>query len=233
MSFDFHYAITCIEPILKKLPVTMKLTLWSMAIALLGGILFALMKKSNNKILANVCRLTSSFLKGVPILVFLYFFYYSMDDILHALGGTFRFEYDLRNPPKIQMAIVALSISYIPYMSDMLLSALDTIPKGQFEACYAMGFTKLQMMIRIIIPQLIVVCIPNIGNHFVNLLKATSLAYMVTIVEMMGAAKNFAVKNQRFLETYIMAAFVYWVIFIMFEQLFQLIERHSGKYLKR
>ena len=156
-----------------------------------------------------------------------------MDEILAVLGGSFHFTYDSRNPPKIAMAIVALSISFIPYMCDMILSAFDTIPKGQFEAAYAMGYTHYQMMRHVIIPQLIVVAIPNFGNHFVNLLKASSLAYMVTIVEMMGAAKNYATGYQRFLETYVVAALIYWIIFILFEFLFKLLEKKTGKYLRK
>lgn len=233
MNFDLDYAITCIKPIIEKLPVTMNLTVWAVVISLAGGIVFAAIERSRLKALKLLCRFLRSFLKGVPILVFLYFFYYSMDDIFGALGGTFGFTYDVRNPPKVTMAIVALSISYIPYMCDMILSAFDTIPIGQFEAAYAMGFTKFQMMTHIIIPQLVTVAIPNFGNHFVNLLKASSLAYMVTIVEMMGAAKNYATGFQRFLETYVVAALIYWVIFIFFEFLFQVLEKQSGKYLKK
>jgi len=232
MSFDFEYASSCIRPIIEKLPVTMNLTIWAVIISLLGGIIFATIERSRFTVLKLICKFFRSFLKGVPILVFLYFFYYSMDDIFMAMGDGFGFTYDVRNPPKIAMAIVALAISYIPYMCDMILSAFDTIPKGQFEAAYAMGFSHTKMMTRIIIPQLITVAIPNFGNHFVNLLKASSLAYMVTIVEMMGAAKNYATGYQRFLETYVVAALIYWVIFVLFELLFRVLEKRSGRYLK-
>jgi len=64
-------------------------------------------------------------------------------------------------------------------------------------------------------------------------LKATSLAYMVSIIEMMGAAKNYATGTQRFMETYIVAALIYWIICIAFDKLFALIEANTGKYRRK
>ena len=87
-------------------------------------------------------------------------------------------------------------------------------------------------MSRIIIPQMAVVALPNFGNHFVNLLKATSLTCMVTIMEMMGAARNFATMNQRFLETYTVCALLYWGIFVIFERIFLILEKKTGRYLE-
>ena len=232
MTFDIEYAFKCFSPILAKLPVTLRMTLIAVIIALAGGIILALGVKCKNAIVRIIVNIINSFLKGVPILVFLYIFNYSMDDIMTGLSKIFAFEYDIRNPPKVFFAILALALSYAPYMCDMIVTAYDTLPKGQMEACDAFGFTKFQAMKRIILPQMLVVALPNFGNHFVNLLKATSLAYMVTILEMLGAAKNFAVLNQRFLETYVVAALIYWVVFGMFEQIFQFLERNSGKYLR-
>lgn len=227
MSFDFGYALTCFLPILSKLNVTMYITLLSTLFAILGGILFAIILRTRVPVLDKIVHFISSFLKGVPPLILLFIFYYSMPMILITLG----IKYDLKNPPKLTFAIIAFSITYIPYMSDMLLSALSTIPKGQMEACHAMGMTTWQGMVHIILPQLVVVAIPNFGNHFVNILKATAIAYMVTIVEMMGAAKNFAVENQMFLETYVVAALIYWGVCIFFDWMFAQLEKHAGKYL--
>ena len=232
MSFDFEYALKCFKPILEKLPVTLSITVYAVIIALAGGILLALGVKCKSTIINIIVGVINSFLKGVPIVVFLYLFNYSMDDIMNGLGRLFSFEYDIRNPPKMVFAVIAMAISYAPYMCDMIVSAFDTIPRGQIEACDAFGFSKMQAMRRIILPQMLVIALPNFGNHFVNLLKATAFAYMVTILEMMGSARNFAVLNQRFLETYIVCALIYWVVFGVFEQLFIIIEKNSGKYLK-
>ncbi|MFT8888669.1 MAG: amino acid ABC transporter permease [Ethanoligenens sp.] len=227
MSFDFGYALTCFLPVLSKLNVTMYMTLMSTLFALLGGIVFAAILRTRVPVLDKIVYFISSFLKAVPPLVLLFIFYYSMPTILVALGV----HYNQQNPPKLAFAIIAFSITYIPYMSDMILSALGTIPKGQMEACHAVGMTTWQGMTRIVLPQVVVVAIPVFGNHFVNILKATAIAYMVTIVEMMGAAKNYAAENQMFLEAYVVAALVYWGICIFFDWLFARLEKRAGRYL--
>jgi L-cystine transport system permease protein len=230
--FSFSFAFTCFAPILQELPVTLILTIGSVFFALIGGILLSLGISCKLRAVSTVFSVISSFLKGIPILVFLYLFNNSIDDVMKALSRLFNTAYDIRNPPNFLFAILAMALSYTPYMSDMILSALETVPKGQSEACESLGFTKLQTMKRIVLPQMMVIALPNFGNHFVNLLKATSLTYMVTILEMMGAAKNYAVLNQKFLEPYVVCSLIYWAIFLVFEKFFRILEKITGRYLQ-
>ncbi len=226
------YLVTCFEKIFTGLPVTLGLTIDSILLALAGGILLSLGVICRFRIVNIIFSIVNSFLKGIPILVFLYMFSSAMDDIMGTLAEVLNFTYDIRNPPTFAFAVIAITLSYAPYMCDMIVTAMDTVPKGQWEACEAFGYTKLQTMTRIIIPQFIVIAIPNFGNHFVNVLKATSLACMVTIMEMMGVARNFATLNQNFLVTYFACALLYWAVFVIFEQLFRLLEKRLGRYLQ-
>lgn len=230
MQFDIEYALQCVMPILEKLPVTMEMTLIATLIALVIGAIFAVLLEKKIPVVTQLLTVLCSFLKGIPVLAMLYVFYYSMPIIMGDYLSHWGIPYDQRNPPKLSFAIIAFSLSYVPYMCDMIRSAYQAVPKGQMEACLSVGMSKMQAMRSVIIPQLTAIAIPNFGNHFVNLLKMTSLAYMVSVIEMMGAAKNFAVKNQRFLETYVVAALIFWVVFLIFEQLFRLIEKYSGRY---
>lgn len=225
--------IESLKQIIAGFPATMSLTILSMLLALLLGILLSFGVASRVKAVRMVFTVLSSFLKGIPILVFLYAFNSSIDVIMEGIDGIVPFyTYNIRKPPTFTFAVFALALSYTPYMCDMILTAVRTVPKGQWEACDAAGFTSWQKMSRIIIPQSVVIAIPNFGNHFVNLLKATSLACMVTIMEMMGEARNFATMSQKFLESYITCALVYWIVFVVFEQVFRLIEKRMGKYLE-
>lgn len=233
MSFNIDFIFKSILPILSKLPITLYMTIMATILALATGILFAVIVKKRIPVLSNIIHFINSFLKGVPVLIILYVLYYSMPTILAALGERIGFEYDIKNPPKMIFGILAFGVTYIPYMCDMIVSAYDTIPKGQMEACESIGISTFHAMKRIIVPQMVVVCVPIFGNHFVNILKATSLAYMVSIIEMMGAAKNYATGAQRFMETYIAAALIYWAICIVFDKLFALLETNTGKYRRK
>ena len=223
--------ITCLQKVLGGLPTTLSLTIWAILLAMLLGILLSLGMRCRIGVVRGVFTILSSLLKGIPILVFLYVFNTSMDSIMEGLTFIFQFTYDITKPPTFTFAIFAMALSYTPYMADMIVTAIETVPKGQWEACAAGGFTKWQTLSRIIIPQCIVIALPNFGNHFVNLLKATSLACMVTIMEMMGAARNYATLSQKFLECYIVCALVYWMVFVVFEQIFRLVEKRAGSYL--
>lgn len=230
MNFDLKYVIDSFGPILGKLPITFYMTIAATILALIVGTIFAVLIQKRIFFLSKFIKFFNSLLKGVPVLIFLYVLYYAMPDVLAAFGDKIGFSYDIKNPPKLFFGILAFGVTYVPYMCEMIITAYNTVPKGQMEACDSMGFTTLQAMRRIVGPQMIVAAIPIFGNHFVNILKATSLAYMVTIIEMMGAAKNFATGNQRFLETYIAAAIIYWIICIAFDKLFAFIENNTGKY---
>lgn len=230
MRFDIGYMIKCIMPIISKFPITLYMAITATVLAVVFGLIFAVIVKKNIFILSKIVHFINSFLKGIPVLVILYVLYYSMPTVLASLAKSLGFAYDIKNPPKLLFGILAFGVTYIPYMCDMIISAYETIPKGQMEACNSIGFTTFQAMKRIIIPQMLVVCVPIFGNHFVNILKVTSLAYMVSIIEMMGAAKNYATGTQRFMETYIVAALIYWIVCIGFDKFFVLIEKNTGKY---
>lgn len=230
--FEIGFMSESIRPILEGLPATLELTFGAILMALAGGILMSFGVASKHRTVNLIFSVLNSFLKGIPILVILYLFNSSIDTIMTGLSEIFRFSYNIRKPPTFFFAMLAIAISYIPYMCDMIMSALESLPKGQQEACEAIGFTKWQTMRRILIPQITVIAIPNFGNHFVNLLKATSLTCMVTIMEMMGAARNFATMNQRFLEPYLVCALLYWAVFLIFEWLFRLLEKKTGRYLE-
>ncbi|MDY6351807.1 MAG: amino acid ABC transporter permease [Lachnospiraceae bacterium] len=230
--FDQSTFFQSFIPIIRAMPTTLILTVASIALALTGGIILSLLLTCPLKIIRTIFKIVASFLKGIPILVFLYVFNTSIDGVMAKLYSLFNLTYSNRNTPTLQFAIFALSLSYTPYLADMIISAYNAVPRGQSEACTAFGFTKGQAMLHIIIPQMIVVAIPNFGNHFVNLLKATSLTCMVTIMEMMGTARNFATMNQKFLEAYTACALIYWIVFELFEQFFGFIERRSGRYLQ-
>lgn len=230
MNFDAAYALSTVGEIASKLPLTLMMALIATILSLLMGIIFAVIIRCDVPILKPITKVLMSFFKSVPVLVLLYVAYYAMPSLMTVLSEKYGFAYDVRNPPSLSFAIIAFAVTYSSYMCDMIIAALDTIVKGQFEACYAMGFTKFQMMTRIIMPQLIVVAIPNFGNHFINLVKATSLAYMVGVIEIMGMARNIGSTSLKFLEPYVVAALIYWIVCFLGEKLVAFIEKRLGKY---
>lgn len=90
--------------------------------------------------------------------------------------------------------------------------------------------TTRQAMIRIILPQAFVVALPNLGNQLVQLLKATSLAFTIGVLEIMGISRIIANDGYQFLETYLVSALIYWLLSIVFDLAFALLEKRVSVY---
>lgn len=123
----------------------------------------------------------------------------------------------------VHIKYLCLSIRGIP-------SSIQTIDRGQFEAAYSIGMTTFQAIKRIIFPQSLVAAIPNLGNIFISLIKATSLAFAVKVVEIMAISKVIANDGYRYLEMYLVASLIYWILCFFFERLFVVIEKKLSHY---
>ena len=125
----------------------------------------------------------------------------------------------------------SLVISQGAYNSEVIRAALGSIPKGQFEACRALGLNKLQTMAQVVIPQAALVAVPSLGNSFISLLKDTSLVSSITVAEILMTAKSIiAVKFQPLL-LYCEAALVYLIFSTVLTQLQGMLEKKLGKHL--
>ncbi len=101
------------------------------------------------------------------------------------------------------------------------------------EAALSVGMTTYQGLMRIITPQAMVIALPNFGNIFIGLIKGTSLAFTVKVIEIMAIAKIVAGDGYRYLEMYVDASIVYWVLCFAFEKLFEWLEERSGRFEKK
>ena len=108
---------------------------------------------------------------------------------------------------------------------ETIRASILSVDRRDIEAAHSMGMTGAQTMRRVILPQAMIVAIPNLGNSFINLVKATSLAYAIGVMDMMGKAKVVAGNNMRFFEAYIGLALLYWVICLIFEFIVRKLEK--------
>ena len=115
----------------------------------------------------------------------------------------------------------------------MFRSCIEAVDPGQLEACYTVGMTTRQGMIRVVLPQAFSTALPNIGNNFIGAIKDASLAFAVAIPEILGRARIVAGRSSKFLEAYIVAAIVYFIICTICQFAVELMEKHSRKYSTR
>ncbi len=229
MVFNLKFAVESIPEILSALPITLELTVIGMVCSLILGFIMSLCRMYKVPVLGKFCSFYLLVIRGVPLMVQLYFVFVALPIWLQAVVDRMGWDMYIDLPPML-VAAVALSCNYTAYMSEVIRSALLSVDYGQMEAARSIGMTSRQAMFRIILPQAFVTAIPNLGNTFIGLVKDTSLAYMVMVMDIMGVAKKVAGSGLNYLETYVVAAGIYWILNIILERVFAYMERKANRF---
>lgn len=213
---DFQYILKIIPILLKASVKTLELTVVSVSVGSLLGILFALIKLQKNKILYAIGYLYTWVFRGTPLILQIIFIYYGLPS------------FGLELSP-MQGALIALSLNSGAYMAEIIRGGIVSIDKGQFEAAKALGFTYMQTMKRIILPQTFRVIIAPVGNEFITMLKDTALVSTISMVELMRTAQiMYAAKFS--VEPYVVAAAIYLILTSVFTTVFTKFEKKLSVY---
>lgn len=214
-----------IAQLLPKLPITLLMTVVSAIIGLGLGFLIAVVKIRNIPVFTQICSVFVSFMRGTPQLVQLFLSFYGFPILVEWLAQHMGVTANVNAIPALVYVFIAFGLNEAAYTSETFRAALLSVNKNEIEAARSIGLTNVQTMMRIILPSALIVALPNLVNSFISLLKATSLAFTVTIIDIMGQTRIIAGANLRFFEAYIAVALVYWVMCLLIEQVAKRIER--------
>ena len=213
--FKISYFLEVLPVIARRVNVTFELTMISTLFALLVGVVVAIIAYYRVPVLYQASRVYVSIMRGTPIVAQLYFFYFGI-----ALYSTI-----VRDMKPLMAVSVVLSLNVWAFMSESIRGALLSVDEGQKEAAYSLGMTNLQLVTRIIIPQAVRVALPPLFNDVINLIKMTSLAFMLGVPDIMGAAKIEGAKTFRYFEIYAAVMLVYWVVIFILGLLHKWLEK--------
>lgn len=228
MVIDIPFIWTALKEIIKALPLTLMLTVIPIIVGFFIGLVVALIRVYEVKGLSAVADGYVSFLRGTPIIMHIMLIYFGLPMLLQAAAPKLA----ISSIPVSVFVLTALSLSAGAYLSEVIRSGIISIPKGQAEAAYSVGMSTFQMMVRIILPQALSQSIPNFTNIFIGFLHTTSIAFIVSEKELTGAAKIVASNNLKFLEAYIAAGIIYWVVTILVESISLLLEKKATSYAR-
>jgi len=218
MNFDFPYMLGVIPQILVYLPVTLLISLLSILLATVLGIIFALLLRAG-KISAAFAHLYISFFRGTPVLVQLLIIYFGLPQIIPSMNSL----------SAMNAVILGLSLNTSAYLAEIFRAAIDSVDKGQLEASLASGLSMFKASSRILFPQACRNAIPATGNVYIGLIKNSSLAFTLGVSELLAAGKMVATESLKFFEAYFAVALVYWALTIIFSELQRRLEKHLGK----
>jgi polar amino acid transport system permease protein len=173
--------------ILAGVRLTLVFTVLSMVIAILAGVVLALMRLSPNPVLSGFASLYVWFFRGTPLLVQIIFWFNIQLFIPSIVLGGWRVETN-SIISAFTAALLALSLNEAAYVAEIVRSGLLAVDRGQREAASALGYTPFQAMTRIVLPQALRVIVPPIGNQTISMLKTTSLVSVVAAQDLLTRA---------------------------------------------
>jgi cystine transport system permease protein len=199
---------------------TIPLTVISFVIGLVIALAVALARLSPNVILTNVARFYISIIRGTPLLVQLFIVFYALPEL------------GVKIDP-FPAAVIAFSLNVGGYAAEIIRSAIQSIPKGQWEAAETIGLNYVGALRRIVLPQATRVAVPPLSNTLISLVKDTSLASTILVTELLRQAQIIAAPTFEFFALYGTAAVYYWVICLGLSFGQGRIERRLERYVAR
>ncbi|MCH4811652.1 amino acid ABC transporter permease [Vreelandella neptunia] len=199
---NLEYMWGLLPVLLRYLPLTLQMATIAMFFALILACLLAVVRVSKVPVLNAFSMLFISFFRGTPLLVQLFLFYYGLPQLVEALVAI----------NGVTAAVLGLTLHFSAYMAESIRAAIVGIDRSQTEAALSIGMTQSQLMRRIILPQATRVATPTLMNYFIDMIKATSLAFTLGVTELMGATQKEAAGSFLYLEAFLLVALIYWAI---------------------
>ena len=214
-------ALTSLRPLLEgALYYTLPLTFISFFFGIILAVLTALARISTSKPLQIIARIYVSAIRGTPLLVQLFILFFGLPTVGIVIDP-------------FPAAVFGFSLNVGAYASEVIRAAIQSIPKGQWEAAHTIGMNYSQTLRRIILPQATRVSIPPLSNTFISLVKDTSLASLILVTEMFRRAQEIASANYEFLLLYTEAAIIYWLICFILSLIQDRIEHRLDRYVAK
>ena len=197
--------------------VSLKIFILTLIFSLPLGIIVALARNSKCKLISAITKSYILLIRGTPIMLQIIFVYF-------APYYIFNMTYD-----RFTAIILAFVINYAAYFSEIFRSGINSIPEGQREAAYTLGFNKFQTFFLIILPQVVKVVLPPVSNEVISLLKTTSLAQIIGVTEMFALAQKQASYNFSVIPLCI-AGVYYLILVFMVSVIFSKLEKKLDYY---
>jgi len=230
MAINVPFILSAAPKIAAALPMTLFLAFGSILMALPLALFLAVVRLNNVPVLSRIATAYVSFIRGVPLIVIIYIAYYAIPYFIEKLTIQLGMPISLQSIPPLAYALTAFAMDASAYLSETIRSSLKAVDPGQLEACETVGMTHWQAMRRVIIPQAAVIALPGMGNLVLGLIKGTSLAFMISVSEIMSTANVLANKGYYFIEAYLIASLIYWAVCFTIERLMQLLEDHLSQF---
>lgn len=226
---DINFLLDTFWALLQGVPLTLALAFISVALGLFLALSLAAMMLSRVPVLAIPARAYVVVFRGTPLLVQMFLIYYGLGQFTF-IRETFLWTF-LREP--FWCAILSLALNTAAYASEILRGGLLSVPRGQVEAAISCGMSKTLLWRRILLPIAVRQALPGYGNELIGMIKATSVASLITLMEVTGIAASIIAETYRVVEVFVVAGVVYLAINLTLTRLLHWIDFRLTPHLRQ
>ncbi|CAD6553348.1 L-cystine transport system permease protein YecS [Paraburkholderia kirstenboschensis] len=216
----FQNAVEFLPILLKGAVVTVEITFCSFILSTALGLVLALMRVSGNRIVSNAAATFINVIRGLPIIVQLFYIYFVLPDLGVQLSA-------------FQAGFIGLGIAYSVYQAENFRAGIQAIDHGQIEAAQSIGMRGAMIMRRVVLPQAFRIALPPYGNTLVMMLKDSSLASTITVAEMTRAGQLIASSTFQNMTVFTLVAILYLGLSLPLVFGLRRLERRLGQKGKR
>jgi polar amino acid transport system permease protein len=216
VTWDWAFAAKILPALLRAFLVTVEATALGMALALVLGLVWAIVRRSHHRSLSLAAYWTIELIRSTPLLVQIYFLYF----VLPEAGIRFS---------AMTTGVLALGLHYSAYTAEVYRAGIDGVPRGQWEAALALNMRPWHMWRAVILPQAIPPVIPALGNYLVAMFKDTPLLAAITVLELLQTAKLIGAETFRYLEPLTLVGLLFLAVSLLASRFIYTLESHFGR----
>lgn len=198
-TWDWNFAGHILPQLLRAGLVTLEATLIGSAIAMVLGLLLAIGRRSHNRLISWPIAWLVEFIRSTPLLIQLYFLYFVLPNLGITLGA-------------LTAGVIGLGLHYATYTSESYRAGIESVPRGQWEAARALNLSTRRTWMGVVLPQAIPAVIPALGNYVNGMFKDSVLLSAITVVELLGKARDIGSLTFRYTEPVTEVGLIFLVI---------------------
>jgi polar amino acid transport system permease protein len=213
--WDWHFAGKILPDLLRGLVVTIEATLLGYLVALILGLVWAILRRSPSRIVNQTVRWVVEFVRSTPLLVQLFFLFFA----LPSTGLQFS---------ALVTGIIGLGLHYSSYTSEVYRAGIADVPVGQWEAATALNLPRRRVWFGVVLPQAVRKVIPTLANYLIAMFKDSPLLLAITVPEMLHSAYDVGARSLRFLEPMTIVGVLFVIVSVLSSLLLRRLEFRYG-----
>ncbi|GGM35200.1 ectoine/hydroxyectoine ABC transporter permease subunit EhuD [Longimycelium tulufanense] len=216
MNFDWRAAWDSVPRLLDGMLVALQATVLGYLIALVLGLVFALLRRSQQPWVRMPVAVVVEFIRSTPLLVQLFFLFF----VLPTIGIEFS---------PLATGAIGLGVHYATYTSEVYRAGIDGVPPGQWEAATALNLSRRRTWTAVILPQAVPRVVPALANYVIAMFKDTPQLTAITVLEGLSVARSLGAETFRYLEPFTLVGIMYLTMALVMAWLARIVERRFGR----